>query len=144
MNKKSLLFGIVLITSINLSCQDFKIEREDNNELKKFIEKISFFEVIWLNDNLVTTVLFTCNPIGSAQRQGTGEITNNIYLLVCEAGEYPECHLYVLKDIYFPKLLSNKALNNNSEIGFSYKDKNDDTKEIHLKKSLNEVSILKE
>jgi hypothetical protein len=140
---KYLLFGLFLAWSQSLVGQDFRIEKVDDKEISAFAKRISFFKYLDLGQEPSITVLFLENKPGSAKRDA-GWITHDIALVVSEWGDFPNYKMFVLKDIYRPKLLpSNPEQSKNSIIGFSYVDNHEFKKEMYVKVTLNEITFLK-
>jgi len=72
-------------------------------------------------------------------------ISKDIGLLVSESGDFPEYHLFIIKDIYHPELLKTNAENiKQSTLCFSYLDLKDVKKVLLVKVNLKSLEILEE
>lgn|GEM_PF-6187731 len=145
MKKVIIILAFVVISCQLTYCQVTRIELMKNQEISNFAYRISFYKYVMLGDELSVSVFFLSNPPGSGKREGTGIISHDIGLLVSESGDFPEYHLFLVKDLYHPELLNLSAENiKQTTIGFSYLDLKDLKKELLLKVSLKGLEIIKE
>lgn len=143
--KLSILFLLFLLP-FNLTCQDLRIEQVQDKRMVDFIKRIHYYKYLNIGEWNSVGVFFLSNPPGSAKIEGTGKISHDIGLLVCNDGEFPECNFFVVKNLYKPRLcsISPDALQR-SILKFQYQQVFDTVlidKELTLKVDLKRVEIV--
>ncbi|WP_288339920.1 hypothetical protein [uncultured Roseivirga sp.] len=111
----SLLFSILLLFQTDPQLE--KVENRDQIELFNSIKKIERFEAKVFRVN----VLFIENPPGSAGFEGTGEVSNDLFLAISEFDEFPRQNLFVLRDIVNPKVVKTNLLYDEIELTIEHR-----------------------
>ncbi|MDI1254860.1 MAG: hypothetical protein PSV16_02070 [Flavobacterium sp.] len=88
---------LALLMFLPLICNSQKNANQvKNTDLKNLVGSIKDFKNYQLNDKSIN-ILVCNNESGSAKQEGTDEVTDRIYISVCEYGEASECQLYVVE-----------------------------------------------
>ena len=103
---KQLLVFLIGITSFQ---NQPDLKKVDNKELSNVINSIEFFNEYSTNLFSVRLLIIDNEP-GSANFQGTGEISSYILIGISEFDEFPVKTLYKLDNIINPSIIDEKNL----------------------------------
>ncbi|MDI9257108.1 hypothetical protein [Flavobacterium sedimenticola] len=116
---KHLLFFVFAILSVGSNAQSLKAKDLSKDKLAQFVNTISAYQSFPLKHNSVK-VITTFNAPGSAGEEGTGTVSNNVYLSVCQDGEEAVCKLVVYENLINPKLVNVSEDDTNIVVQLSY------------------------
>lgn len=87
------LFGIMGYTQI------IAVSKLKDTSLNRLINNINCLKQFFIKDYAIT-VLQVDNAAGTANREGTEEVTSTLYLGISEDGEYPKQTTFQIRNLY--------------------------------------------
>ncbi len=91
---KSIIIILVALLSFGCKAQNSLVKEVENSQLNNFTGRLVSYKSYDLKDNFIR-VFITANDSGSAHNDGTGEVSQNIFISNCNDGETLDCKLYL-------------------------------------------------